>query len=371
MAKNVSELLNPATVSALVQQAQFSGSSLQRLFGWGFSGTNRRKMTGRQYRYRQLSHPGELASGRLPGTETASPDPQSGPTISDDFLRAAETSHIKDEDLMQARIFVPDSQEALDEGIERHITRKEIQLAQRFVNFREYQTAALLHGQYSYSYDEDFVRYSYGHSGSTNISYNIPASHRDKLAIEGSDIITASWATPSTDIPKEISEVNAAMVRSSGMGISNIVVNGTMWEHIINNTKVKELGGSEGVISSISGDQSHGDFSAKLRAFPWLTFYVVDYEIPVWNGSSYVSEKAIPDEMVAFIPRPSSTWAEYIEGSEVVASSSEEKHEAFGFHMWANSSLNPSGWDLNGVDNGVVALYNPTALAVADVLNFV
>src|SRR5256886_16447910 len=68
-------------------------------------------------------------------------------------------------------------------------------LAQRFANLIEFQTAAMIRGQYSYTTDGDLLRH--GFTGSdTTINYQIPAGNLNQLDMLGSgNILNADWAT--------------------------------------------------------------------------------------------------------------------------------------------------------------------------------
>jgi hypothetical protein len=113
-------------------------------------------------------------------------------------------------------------------------------------------------------------------------------------------------------------------------------------------------------LSRVSGSE----FTATLRALPWLTFHVIDYGLEVWNGTSEVFTKLVENNRAAFLPEPSPRWAQYLEGSEIVTEGpAGGKHERFGFHAWSYPVHDPSGWELCAVLNGIPALYTPAALA--------
>ena len=109
---------------------------------------------------------------------------------------------------------------------------------------------------------------------------------------------------------------------------------------------------------------SAGEFTATLRGLPWLTFHVIDYGLEIFNGTSEAFTKLIEDDHAAFLPEPSPSWVQYLEGSEFVTEGPNgPKHERYGFYAYAFTTHDPSGWELCGVFNGIPALYTPSALA--------
>lgn len=93
-------------------------------------------------------------------------------------------------------------------------------------------------------------------------------------------------------------------------------------------------------------------------------FHIVDYGLEIWNGSSEVFTKLIPDDRAAFFPQPSPRWVRYLEGSEIVTEGpSGQRAEQFGFYPFAWPTHDPSGWELSAVMNGIPALYTPSAMA--------
>ena len=199
-----------------------------------------------------------------------------------------------------------------------YITRQEVYLAQRFSNLIEFQTAAMFRGSYSYTADGDDLRHGFS-GGETTIDFNIPAGNLGQLDMLGDgDMLDADWATASTDIPRHLQEINAAMIQLTGLGLAHVVLTGVGWQYILNNTKVQTQGGSANVVFQSLERASSGEFTAVLRAVPWITFHIVDYGLDIWDGSGEAFTKLIADDHAVFLPEPSPRWAQYLEGSEIV-----------------------------------------------------
>ena len=176
----------------------------------------------------------------------------------------------------------------------------------------------MLRGSYSYDEDGDDLRHGFT-GGETTIDFRIPAGNLTQLdMLGGGNILDADWATAATDIPGHLHEINAAMIQLTGMGLAHVVLTSVGWQHIVNNTKVQAQGGSGMTAFESLQRVSGGEFTAMLRALPWLTFHVIDYGLEIWNGSSETFTKLIEDDHAAFLPEPSPRWVQYLEGSEIV-----------------------------------------------------
>jgi len=357
-----SQLLAPKTIQKAISQLELPGTSLQNLFGWGLGGTNVARQGGRNFTYDIFNVTRKVATGRVPAKELAITKPQSVGSKTATFPRSAEKIQLLDEDLLNRRaIGGPDG--SLDRS-EIFVTRQEAYLAQRFANLIEFQTAALFRGQYSYSSDGDLLRHGFT-GGDTTVTYDVPAGNLQQLNMLGTgNILNADWATAATDIPAQLHAINAAMIQITGLGLAHVVLTSVGWQKVVNNTKVQQQGGSSAPVVESIRRVGAGEFTATLRGLPWLTFHVVDYGLEIYNGASEVFTKLIEDDHAAFLPEPSPSWVQYLEGSEFVTEGPNgPKHERFGFYAYAYPTHDPSGWDLCAVFNGIPALYTPAAMA--------
>jgi hypothetical protein len=346
-----------------MSQLELAGTTLQNLFGWGFSGKNRLRQSGRNFAFDVIDHTRKLATGRVPGQAASRQKPQKVRSVTGVFPRSAETISLLDEDLLNRRR-IGGQLDELDAQGESYLTRQEAYLAQRFANLIEFQTAAMLRGTYTYDDSGDDLMHAFS-GGELTIDFGIPTGNLDQLDMLGDgDILDADWATAATDIPLHLQNINAAMVQLTGLGLSHVVLTGTGWQYVINNTKVQTMGGSANVVFDSLERRGAGEFTAVLKAIPWVTFHVVDYGLEVFDGTSETFTKLIEDDHAAFLPAPSPRWVQYLEGSEVVTEGpGGAKREVYGFHPFAYPTHDPSGWDLAAVFNGIPALYLPKAVA--------
>lgn len=363
MTISTAQLLAPQTIRKAISQLDLPGTSLQNLMGWGLGGTNVTRQSGRNFSYDVLNNSRKIATGRVPAQASNRVKPLKVGNVKGCFPRAAETIKLLDEELLNRRaIGGPDT--SLDQRGEAYVTRQEAYLAQRFANLIEFQTAAMFRGSYSYDEEGDELRHGFS-GGGTTVNYQIPAGNLSQLNMLGAgNILSADWALAATDIPSHLHKINAAMVQLTGMGLAHVVLTSVGWQYIVNNTKVKDQGGSEQAPFETMNRVGAGEFTAVLRALPWITFHVIDYGLEVWNGTTETFTKLVEDNRAAFLPEPSPRWVQYLEGSEIVTEGpSGPKHERFGFFAYSWPTHDPSGWELAAVMNGIPALYVPSALA--------
>ena len=358
-----SQVLAPKTILKAVSQIQLPGTSLQRLFGWGMGGKNVARQSGRNFSYDVMKATHSIAVARLPAQSASRQAPQRVSNVTGTFPRAAEAIPLLDEDLLNRRA-LGRSVDELDHDGETYITRQEVVLAQRFANLVEFQTAALLRGSYAYLNDGDQLRHAFSGTGAT-IGFQVPVGNQGDLDMLGEGaILDTLWSDTDADIPQQLHNINVAMVRLTGMGLAHVVLTSTGWRHVLENSKVQAQGGSANVAWESMKRVGAGEFTAVLRAIPWVTFHVIDYGLSVWNGTSELFEKLIEDDHAAFFPEPSPRWVQYLEGSEIVTEGpGGPRNEQFGFYPYSYPTHDPSGWELCAVFNGLPALYLPDAMA--------
>lgn len=367
MTTSTRDLLASKTILRAISQIQAPGTTLQRLFGWGFTGANRRRQSGRNFAYDIFDATRNVATARLPAQASARIDSQLVGHSTGTFPRSAETIALRDEDLLNQRR-IGGSIDQLDDEGEVFITRQEAYLAQRFANLIEFQTAAMLRGSYSFSSVGDELRHGFS-GGETTVDFKVPASNLTQLnMLGGGNILDADWNTPATDIPSHLYEINQAMVQLTGMGLAHIVVSSTVWQMLTSNEVIQAGGGTSQVVFETLRRNGSGEFTAVLRAIPWVTFHIVDYGLTVWNGSAQTYTRLIEDDHAAFLPEPSARWTQFLEGSEIVTEGpGGTRAERFGFYPFAYAVHDPSGWELSAVMNGLPALYTPSAVAYGKV----
>ena len=67
MGVSTQQILAPKTILHAVSQMALPGTTLQRLFGWGISGGNTERVSGRNFAYDILDNSRRVATARVPG----------------------------------------------------------------------------------------------------------------------------------------------------------------------------------------------------------------------------------------------------------------------------------------------------------------
>ena len=365
MGRSVEEILSSKRIMGVYERVKKGPTTLSTLFGFPLGGANEEEVGGRAFFYDTFNQTREVATARAPAAPTALIKPQKVGEVKGVFPRSAESMKLLDEKIHNLRgIGGPIGE--LDRRGEQYITRQEQYLATRFANLREFHAAAVIRGQYVYVQQGDDLHHDFTGSG-ISIDFQVPSGNFDQLDMLGAGaIIGASWATASTDIPAHLFSINDAMLELHGRPLEHAVCGSDVWQYVVNNTKVAAQGGTANVVFDRISQDSAGNFTAVLRALPWLQWHLVDHRLKVGTGNT--STKLIELDHIAFLPDPDPSWITYGLGSEMVTEGPNGvRAERFGTHPYAYPDHNPSGWMLNTIANGFPHLYVPSCVTYGDV----
>lgn len=381
--KAVEDLLAAEVILRDVTRRVVPNTALSSLFGWAMQDRNpddvddAGNQTGnmieeplRNFKYDFIDETKLVAEGREPGAPLSLIAPLELNVVTGVMPRVAESIPLLHEKLNQLRQY-GGPRNIVDQRGQRYIQIQKNFMTKRVANLIEFQTAAMIRGQYYYQRRGDQILHSMTSSGNdTEINFRIPDDNKTQLDMgTGGDLISASWATASTDIPANIFAVNDAMVSLTGRGVEHILVSNVVWNHVMNNTAVQDQAGSANTPFERIDRRGSGDFSAVLRSMPWLEWHIIDYRLNEYTGSADADFKLIPDDIAVFLPNPSSEWVQYLNGMETVTEGPNGNvSEQFGFYPYAYPTNDPSGWKLNSIHNGLPALYNPNAIAYGTVV---
>lgn len=370
---SVSDLLSNLQILGEISTIDLPGTSLQRLFGWNITSFATPNVEGnvqdsalRTGQYDIFDVTRRVATGRTPGAAMSVQKPQRVGFTQFTIPRAAEKIPLTFEEMNQRR--APGTMPGqLDRNVELFIRGQERYLAQRFANLLELQATGLLRGEYYFTEVGDDLEHSFV-AGDVHIDFQVPSGNKGQLNVFGDGaIISASWADPATDIPSHIYAIHRAMLQLTGQGLKHIVLKSDMWNDVINNNFVKAQSGTANVPFESLQQVSPGEFNAKLRDLPWVTFHLVDYGLEVFDGTSHEYTELIEDDHAAFLPEPNDDWVGYIRGMEtVVEGENGPVSDQYGFYAYAFPSHDPSGWNLCAVHNGLPKLVRPKAIMYAD-----
>jgi hypothetical protein len=213
------------------------------------------------------------------------------------------------------------------------------------------------------------------------VDFQIPADHMGGCEMgTGSPILNQPWDDPSADIIGQVIALDKAFERVTGRALRHFWIDGTTFGHMMNNIGLQSAGGSAfRVFESLTRREIRGSdglpdtgYDVVFRALPLYTFHVYNGVLLAEGGEDVPYEQAIgtdrtgqiiPSGRLLGTPDPSAEWLGWIEASEVVAENVlDQGREVFGFHTWTTRVIDPAGWELKAIDNGLPALYIPRAV---------
>jgi hypothetical protein len=372
--RSVEEILRSEVIVREVSRVKLPNTVLSDLWGWGLSnrdpasqGANKINVDARDGKYDVFNMTREVATGRVPGTASARMKPQKVGKVLYTVPRSAETIPLTDEDLINRRVIGGPSN-ILDSAGENYISRQFRYMAQRYGNMIEFQTAAMLRGSYTFDQDGDTLYQTFT-GGADTIDYQIGDDNKDTLKMgTGSALITANWSVAGTNIPLQLYGINEAFNNLTGRGLEHIACGSDVWNNVMNNTAIINQGGSANLVFETLDKRGPGNFTAVLRALPWLQWHIIDYTLSVWDGTSaFSNQKLIEDNHAFFFPEPDGEIAQYFDGGEMVTEGPNGVRTfRHGFYSFGYPTHDPSGWNIAAYHNGFPALYSPDAIAYGD-----
>lgn len=365
----IADILAAKKIMGVVSRVKPGLTSISKLLGFNIGGSNRVQYGGRRFFYDTFNRSRRVAPASLPGAASNLLPPQKVGEVMGTFPRAANTIEMLDEDIYNQRKIGGPTADLDAMGLE-YITRQELYLGEQFANIIEFQAAAMLRGAYYYQSVNGTLFHSFtSASAAQTIDFQIPSGNKNQLNMLGAgNIIGASWLTASTDIPTDLFQINQAMQQLSGFSLGHIVLKSGLWNAIINNDYVvSQAGSAASPFETIQKDED-GNFTAVLRAIPWLQFHILEHGLEI--DSTYTYTQLIEDDCFFGLPSaPPSEWCQYLEGSEIVTEGpgqSAPRNEQFGFYPFAYPNFDPSRWNLSAVLNGIPSLKVPSAVVYGD-----
>lgn len=203
------------------------------------------------------------------------------------------------------------------------------------------------------------------------LDFSVPAGHKDQLDIDGSgDIISASWATASTDIVGQVNAIKAAVLRKNGYALKHAYYGENILGYLLANDSVQAAMNSHPGLAAafMQGQVADGFLGMKWHPMDGAFFDDENGDTQAWW----------PADQVVFTPDPSPEWYEVMEGSHPVPASLGnvsadgvaalgDIREATGMYSYAAITHNPVGIDQFFGDTFLPILKVPASIAIADV----
>ncbi|GAA4441986.1 hypothetical protein [Bremerella cremea] len=382
MGYSASKVLAPQRIMGVVKRVQSGRQSLARLLGFVGEEPNVVRPGGRHFSYDVFNGTRQLPRGIAPDGPRRLAPPQAVGNVTGTFPRLGETVPLLYEQMLNQRMLGGPSCELDQMGLS-YIGRQEAYQAEKFLNFIEFQTAAMLRGKYYFAPAAD---QSYLHSweptglpGEQLVDFRIPAGNRGQLNMLGDgEIVDASWDSQDgegnydADIPQQIFGINAALEALCGLPLEHLCMNSVTWNLMIKNQQIKSQAGIGNMPMQKIERTAGGHFTGLISSVPWVTIHIMDHVLEIEGpAGTFKQTKALADDHVYGMPSPSPAWVALGEGSEVVVEGNSPEAitaERHGQYAWATPSDNPAGYDLHQVYNGLPFLYVPGAIVDAEVV---
>ena len=372
----LSQILNAPVITRVISRLKTPMSKFQDFMGMGPGGSATSSPGGHFTGYDIFDKTRKIATGRAPGTGPATIAAQPIGHVSVKIYRSHEKLPILEERVFRTRPLGKGwgNVDARGQG---YITKQEQFMAQRFKNSREFMVSRMFRGGFDLKVDgENWIPVEKT-AGTITIDFQIPAGNIS-AAVPGitigsySNIISASFATASTDIITIMMTLNAAFEEAHGYPLRHVWLNTTTFGPLLENTQLSVAAGTANTIfnefrpTGLRSEEGIADTGLEFvfKALPWLKWHLYDGGLDVDGTFS----KFIPDNYAIFLPDPSSDWAEMHEGSEIVRENVvDQGSERYGLAAWTTPVIDPAGWELKTVDNCIPCLYIPKCVVYAKI----
>lgn len=384
------QLLSPQVLTRVISRVASTSDWLTALFGVTSAnpsvedGPSKGKNViyeghGREGAYHIFNNTRAVATGKAPGSAAArrSMNPMSRvnftyPRMHDSINLLAEVVH------NLGRI---DNPQLRDQAGADMIKRQTRYLGQLAGNWRKAMLVGLLRDSLYAILDGDSGYWSFSSSGTAmQVHGRMPAGNKSQLdMLGGGNIINASWATSTTDIPGHLGQINAAFQQLCGGHLAAVICGTTVWNKVITNEKVAAIHGSSHppflVLERDELDPAiartmKNVYRAKLAVYPDVTWYITDEGLDIGAPGSATYTKLVgtnnalfighePDDGTVACYEAGEPIAEYDGGPEVVK---------VGLQAWSVKRANPTTTDLFVLDNALVVNHVPASHAYGTVI---
>lgn len=359
-------LLQPSVVNERISRLRVINNTLQNHHGMQAGGAAvRRSPTGRRGSYDVFNDTREVATARLPGATSATIARAPRGNVAYVIPRIAEKKPLLMEELANLRPVGGPTNQVDDMG-QLYIADEETINKQRVTNAREFQVAAMLRGSYTYTLTGDDLIHGFSGGGVT-VNYQIPSGNKSQLnMLGGGDIIGTSWANAASPIVTDLFQINAAFNELVGRGLTDVWMTSVGWANVLANTQCQAQAGTVNkVFEFITKDEETEEFTAKLKAVPWVTFHITDNGLNL-NGTF---TKLIPDTAAVFTVRMGPQIAKYYEcGEPVVVEWTRQQINAMGEYYYYDLKGDPASYVLHSIFNGLPVLFIPASIAFGTVV---
>lgn len=368
----IPQLLQTPVVTRAVSTLLTPQSRIQKEFGvlsnpeTGEPGPNIRQIEGQDFRIDVFDSTKLLATVRPKDTGPATQQPQVVGQIPATCIRSHDKMYMSDNRLSRIKVIGGQYGE-LDANGTRYLTKQQSFAAQKLRNLREFTMGMMLRGKMYFKQSGDqFLPTATSTGAIATVDFKIPAgqivaiggAHADNLTIGSvANIILAAapWSTPATDIITDLLEIDQGAEQVNGRPFTHYWCNSPTWGAIINNTSVRNTGGSVNTPFeswdqwNVNGQRRTGG-TAVLRGYPDAIWHICNEQLI--DPGTGLAVDMFPTGYIAAHPDVDPSWFEMVEGSEQVRETKvDEPVTKTGIAAWTEPQTQPSGFELLTLDN--------------------
>jgi hypothetical protein len=138
-------------------------------------------------------------------------------------------------------------------------------------------------------------------SGGSDVSFGIPAGNLNQLNVDGSgNLISASWATGSTDIVGQITRLKVAARKLTGYPLKHVFYGSNILGYLLGNEAIADMLSSD---SDLAGAISRREIPDGFLGLTWHPAYEAFYVDEAGAVQGFFAADAC-----VFTPEPSSDW---------------------------------------------------------------
>lgn len=375
------QLLAPQVLTQVISQVAASSDWLINLFGVQPGGANIMNFGhGRNGAYHVYDHVRKVAKGRAPGTAAGRRAANPMGRVDFTYPRMHDSVDLLAENLHNlGRI---DDPAVRDTAGATMIQRQTDTLGELAANWRKAQLVGLLRDSLYINFDGDDEYITWATGSDPNVRYNgrMPAGNKSQLDMLGAgNIINASWATATTDIPGHIGLINAAFQQLCGGHLSAIIVGTKVWNYVINNDHVAAIHGSANApfkvleresLDPMIANTMKNVYRAVLNVYPDITWYITDEGLDIGAPGAETYSKIVGANDAIFLGlNPGDKAIGCYEGSEPIAEyDGGPEAVKVGLNAWSVKRANPTTTDLFVLDNALLVNHVPNSTAYGTVV---
>ncbi len=205
----------------------------------------------------------------------------------------------------------------------------------------------------------------------TTVDFSVPSGNKTQLNMLGTgSIISASWATATTDISGQITSIKNAFAQLNGYVPMHVFCGANIRGYLAGNNTVKELMKTD---TSVASAFRNNQIAAGLFGMTWHDMSGAFFEDSAGTNQSWWGA-----DMIVITPDPTPDWFEFLEGTYPVptalggissdgASALAGVTEVKGMFSYAKVEDDPVSIKHNAGDTFLPTLKVPGAIAIGDV----